>query len=133
MIYTKVLKLKTSREPASEITKQVLEVVASSEIKQGIVLVETQNTSSGVLRAPSGNEAAVADIVKEMRHLVPARINFYNEESPEAAAGCVKCALFGASVACALNDGALCGADNGIYFMDYDGPRTCDCTVCVIG
>lgn len=133
MVYTTELKLRTSAVPAQEITGAVAEAIAASGVKQGIVLVETGNAASGVLRAPAGNEKAMQDVMKELRHLVPARINFANEESPENAAGCVKCALFGASVACAVVEGALSGVENGIYFMDYDGPRTCTCTVCVLG
>ena len=133
MVYTTQLKLKTSSVPAKEITEAVADIIAASGVKQGIALVETQNIASGVLRAPAGNEKSMQDVMKELRHLIPARINFANEESPENAAGCVKCALFGASVACTVADGALSGAENGIYFMDYDGPRTCTCMVCVLG
>lgn len=132
MTYTEKITLSTEGASVREITEAVEAIVASSGIRSGIVTVEACAAASGVFLAPGRHEKALRDILKEMRHLVPARINFANEESPENAAGCVKAALFGASVSRVVKEGAL-AEENGIYFADYDGPRECGCIVCVVG
>ena len=129
MVFITDLTLRTGSDAASEITEAVAAAVSGCGIKNGTVTVEAVCPAAGVVRA-AGDEKVVYEVVKEMRRIVPARINFKNEESPENAAGCIKSTLFGASVTCVVKDGALSG---GIYFMDYDGPRTCTCRVCVIG
>lgn len=134
MVYITELTLRTGKDAASEITEAVAAAVSGSGIKNGMVTVETCCGSTGILRMAAGNEKVVSDVVKEMRRLVPARINFANEESPENAAGWIKAALFGASVTGIVKDGALAlGQDGGIYFMDYDGPRDRTYHVCVVG
>ena len=134
MVYITELTLRTGREAASEITAAVSAAISGSGIKNGMVTVETPCPATGVLRMAAGEEKVVYDVVKEMRRIVPARINFANEESPENAAGCIKSALFGAGVTCVVKDGALAlGKGSGIYFMDYDGPRDRTYHVCVMG
>lgn len=134
MVFITELTLRTGADAACEITEAVSAAVAGCGIKNGMVTVEAGCPSTGVVRMAAGEEKVVCDVVKEMRRLVPARINFKNEESPEQAAGCIKSALFGASVTCVVKDGALAfGKESGIYFMDYDGPRTRTYRVCVVG
>lgn len=142
MVFITELTLRTGAEAANgdqavaaiNITKAVTEALSGCGIKNGMVTVETASPATGILRMAAGEEKVVYDVVKEMRRLVPARINFKNEESPEQAAGCIKSALFGASVTCVVKDGALAfGKESGIYFMDYDGPRTRTYRVCVVG
>lgn len=131
MVYMTELTLRT-RDAASAITEAVAAAVKGSGIQNGMVTVETCCGSTGILRMAAGNEKVVTDVVKEMRRLVPARINFANEESPENAAGWIKGALFGTSVTGIVKDGKL-AQDFGIYFMDYDGPRERTYRVCVVG
>lgn len=134
MVYTQKLTLRSEAASVQEITQSVEAVMIASGIRDGILTVETSVPASGVFLAPENSRKALQDIMKEMRRLVPARINFVNEESPEYAAGCVKSALFGASVSRVVKDGMLASEDgNGIYFADYDGPRDCCCLVCVVG
>ena len=130
MVFTKEWIVRS--EKTLDITEQVEKTVRKSGIRTGLVQVETCELASGVLRADRNGDKTLLDTVREMRFLIPARINFANTESPEHAAGCVKAALFGSTLTCRVADGALCGA-YGIYFLDYDGPRNCVFSVCVVG
>lgn len=134
MVFTQNLKLQPRDSAACDITELLNGVIASSGIREGILVVQASTAAAGLLRAPRNHDKALLDIKKEMRRLVPARINFANEESPENAAGCVKGALFGAGLTCVVMDGKLAAGDDvGVFFVDYDGPKDCVCPVCVIG
>ena len=65
------------------------------------------------------------DVMNEIKRLVPSRITFKHEESPDDAAGHIKCAMFGNAITSIVKDGALVN-DNVLhyFFMEYDGPRT---------
>lgn len=131
MVYMTELTLRT-KDAASAITEAVAAAVKDSGIQNGMVTVETCCGSTGILRMAAEDERVVTDVVKEMRRLVPARINFANGVSPENAAGWIKGALFGTGVTAIVKDGKL-AQDFGIYFMDYDGPRERTYRVCVVG
>jgi secondary thiamine-phosphate synthase enzyme len=61
----------------------------------------------------------------EICRLIPTRIDFKHEhDTPQDAAGHVKSALVGASLALIVADGdVLLGHSQKIYFFEFDGPR----------
>lgn len=134
MIYTDVVSLVTERDGIHEITSGVEEAVRKSGITNGICVVEAAHTTAGLLKICSCAEGTAADLVKEMRRLIPSRINFVHQDSPDDAAGHLKSAMFGTSLSLIVKDGKLvCLENQGIYFAEYDGPRNRHYTVCVFG
>ncbi len=134
MVYSETKKLETGKNTVHDITAEVNAVLAASGVKNGILVVETKHSTAGIVRTTAWGHEVLDDLVKEMRRIVPARINFKHEESPEDAAGHLKNAFFGSSVSCIVRDGRLV-ADGGlgVYFMEYDGPRSRIYDVCVVG
>lgn len=133
MVYRKGFIIR-SAQVFQDITKQIELLIQESGIRQGQILVQSSNLSTGLFRAPTGQEKLLQDIQKEIRLLIPARINFSYEESPEMTAGCIKGALFGSSVSGIVADGSLdAGEGLGFFFADFDGPRDCPCAVCIVG
>ena len=48
----------------------------------------------------------------------------HQHDTPEDAAGHVKSSLYGVSIALVIHEGKLLlGHSQGIYFMEFDGPR----------
>ncbi len=134
MVFTKTFNLETEKGSVCDISADVWEAVKQSGIMNGIAVVETAHSTAGIVRTTSYAGAVLDDVVKEMRRLVPARINFKHEESPDDAAGHIKCALFGTSVSAIVRDGALVSENKlGIFFVEYDGPRSRCYDVCVVG
>jgi len=134
MVYTKEYALTTGRDSLQNITAQIVETVKESKVKNGIVAVETTASSAGIFRITSYGKEVLDDIVREMRRIVPARINFYHQDSPENAAGHMKNCLFGSSVSLILKDGKLlCEGKDDVFFAEYDGPRERSFSVCVMG
>ena len=134
MVYIKEFRLTTGRDSLQKITAEIIETVKESKITNGTVIVETAHSTAGILKVTSFGEEVLEDIVKEMRRIVPARINYIHQDSPENAAGHIKSSLFGSSLSLIVKDGRLlCEGKQEICFADYDGPRERTYSVCVMG
>lgn len=134
MLSIKQYSITTGRDLLLNITAEVNKSIADSGIKNGVVVVECPHSTAGILKIDVHGEEVLDDIVREMRRIIPARINFYHQEAPENAAGHIKSSLFGSSVSLILKDGKLlCDGKQNIYFADYDGPRERVYSVLVMG
>ena len=134
MIYIKEYTITSERDSLQDISDKVIETINESKIANGTVTIETTAQASGIFKADLLGLEVEKDIIKEMRRIVPARINFCYQESPENAAGHIKNALFGSSVSMILKGGKLlCEGKQNICFADYDGPRELSYSVCVMG
>ena len=134
MVYIRKFELITGKDSFTDITKEVKEAIASSNIRNGIVTVETPHSTAGIFKITNCGNEVIEDIVREMRRIVPARINFRHQDSPEDSAGHIKSCLFSSSVSLILEDGKLlCEEKQEICFADYDGPRERTYSVCVVG
>jgi secondary thiamine-phosphate synthase enzyme len=65
------------------------------------------------------------DIQDEISRLIPTRVDFkHQHDTPQDAAGHVKSALMGVSLTFIVDEGRLVlGSSQGIYFVEFDGPR----------
>ena len=134
MVYIKEYMITTCRDFLQNISAEISQTISESGIRNGIVTVETPASTAGIFKITSYGQEVLEDIVREMRRIVPARINFYHQDSPENAAGHIKNCLFGSSVSMILQDGKLlCEGKQDVYYADYDGPRQRSYSVCVMG
>ncbi len=134
MVYTKEYKITTDRDSLQDITAEVCETIKESGIRNGIVTVETVEEAAGLFKIASLGQEVKDDIIREMRRMVPARINYRYQVSPENAAGQIKNCLFGSSVSMILREGKLlCEGKQGVCYADYDGPQERSYSVCVMG
>lgn len=80
---------------------------------------------------PNGFE----DIQNEVCRLIPTRIDFkHQHDTPTDAAGHVKSTLIGVDLPLIIHDGKLLlGSSQGIYFLEFDGPRKRSFYVQVMG
>ena len=106
-----------------EISDQVQSAIARSGIQNGLALVFTPHTTAAV----TINENADPDVVTDMLHglgrLVPLQDNYRHLEGNSAAH--IKSSLIGAGETLIVADGtAVLGTWQGIYFCEFDGPRT---------
>ena len=98
-----------------------------------MVTIEAIGSTVGILLIKQ-DENVLADVYLEQRRIVPARINYKYQQSPESAAGNIKTSLFGASVSMIIENGELVNKDNkDIYLSDYDCPNIREFKVCVMG
>jgi secondary thiamine-phosphate synthase enzyme len=114
------------------ITPQVERVVAGSGVAEGICLVFIPHTTAAV----TVNENADADVARDVRlalgAISPDRAEFRHREGNSGAH--TKTSLVGPSLSLIVTRGALLlGTWQGIWFNEYDGPRTRTVAVRVLG
>ena len=89
------------------------------------------HTTAGLCLTSKWDETDFADIKGELRRIVPTRVDFCHQfDTPEDAAGHIKSVLTGCTLPILIKDGkALLGSSQGIYFLEFDGPRNRMCYV----
>ncbi|MHB8806685.1 MAG: secondary thiamine-phosphate synthase enzyme YjbQ [Anaerolineaceae bacterium] len=107
------------------ITNEIQEVVAESNVKEGICVVYVPHTTAGITINSCLDSMTPEDIVDEIHRLVPTRADFKHiYDTPADAAGHIKSVLVGNNLSLIIKDGQLLlGRSQSILFFEFDGPR----------
>jgi len=90
------------------------------------------HTTAGVTINEAADPAVVRDITMMLDKLIPARGDYTHMEGNSAAH--IKASLMGSSVHVPVKSGKLIlGTWQGIFFCEFDGPRSRSVSVQVIG
>ncbi len=112
------------RSQMVEITSRVQEIVSASGVRQGIVTVYVPHTTAGITINENADPDVVHDMLRQLDEMVPWRQPFYQHGEGNSAAH-VKASMMGSSVQVLVDDGRLVlGTWQGIWFCEFDGPRT---------
>jgi len=119
-----IIQVKTgSRIQFSDITSQVQEVISKSAVKEGIAVVYVPHTTAGVTINEAADPAVTQDIIGKLSQLVPHHNSYLHAEGNADAH--IKATLVGSSVHLIVSGGtAALGTWQGIFFCEFDGPRT---------
>ncbi|HAI13346.1 MAG TPA: hypothetical protein DCM28_16685 [Phycisphaerales bacterium] len=117
--------LKThSRDQMVEITSQVRNLVRESGVTEGAVMVYVPHTTAGVTINENADPDVVHDFLLQLDQMVPWSQSFYRHAEGNSASH-VKASMMGSSCTVIIDDGRLVlGTWQGIYFCEFDGPRT---------
>jgi secondary thiamine-phosphate synthase enzyme len=109
----------------TDITPQVRAIVQESGVQSGICHLIVPHTTAAITINSGLDPATVADIVSEVRRLVPTRTDFHHiVDTPSDAAAHIKASLIGNSESVLIEDGDLVfGHSQSLLFFDFDGPR----------
>lgn len=120
----KTLSIRTSgRTQLVDITSQVQRVVDESGVKDGLCVVFVPHTTAGVTINENADPDVVSDILKEINKVIPFSDGYAHMEGNSAAH--IKASLFGFSEHIIIESGRLLlGTWQGIYFCEFDGPRS---------
>jgi secondary thiamine-phosphate synthase enzyme len=111
-----------SHSQAVDITRQVQRAVADSGVREGWCEVFVPHTTAAVAVNESADPAVMADVLDTLDKLVPWKAGYRHAEGNAAAH--VKSVLTGPGVRLPVSGGALSlGTWQGVFFMEYDGPR----------
>jgi secondary thiamine-phosphate synthase enzyme len=118
------ISVKTSaHSQAKNITSQVQEVVAGSSVSEGWCEVFVPHTTAAVAVNEAADPAVMQDILTTLDKLVPWNDNYRHAEGNSAAH--VKSVLLGSTVRLPVSGGRLnLGTWQGVFFMEFDGPRS---------
>lgn len=118
------LSIKTrSKVEFQNITRAVQEVVDSSRIENGVCYVFVPHTTAAVTLNEQADPSVVEDIAEQLESIVPQQGNYHHSEGNSSAH--IKASLFGSSEMVMVDDGRLVlGTWQGIFFCEFDGPRS---------
>ena len=134
MVYTKTIEVVTHKnKEIIDISSEVDEVVGRSGISDGIVLVFTMHTTTGLyLNEREGG--LVDDVEKVLCGLVPDKGSYRHDRVDNNAASHIQSVLLSPSLALPLARGSLeLGTWQSILFAERDGPRRRSVIVKIVG
>jgi secondary thiamine-phosphate synthase enzyme len=122
----------TTRTELIDITDRVRAVVKESGIKEGICVISTRHTTSGIV--VNENERGLRkDILEMLETLVPEHKNYAHNQIDNNADSHLRAVLLGNSATIPIEDGHLVlGTWQSIFFVELDGPRNRSVNVKII-
>ena len=113
----------TPTEGFIDITKFTHEAAAKSGITEGIVTIYCPHTTAGVTINENADPDVMTDMLLGLNKAFPDSKEFRHTEGNSAAH--LKASITGSSVTVFIDKGRLLlGTWQGIYFCEFDGPRT---------
>ena len=111
-----------------DITREVQRAVTESGVRDGICTVFIPHTTAAVTINENADPDVVRDFTMELNKIVPWEDGYHHMEGNSAAH--LKSSMIGFSEQIIIEDGRLLlGTWQGIYFCEFDGPRSRKCFV----
>jgi len=115
--------LQTERNNWTNITPQVLNALRESGTKSGLCVVFCPHTTAGITINENADPDVVKDLIFALEKTYPDRPEFRHAEGNSASH--LKASVVGSSATLIVRDGRLLlGTWQGVYFCEFDGPRT---------
>ncbi|MGI5888310.1 MAG: secondary thiamine-phosphate synthase enzyme YjbQ [Oscillospiraceae bacterium] len=116
------------------LTDWVEECVRDSGVKNGVAFLNAPHTTSGIAVAPDMlKDEELQDLQEGFARIIPARVTYGHQfDNTTDMAGHSKAAIMNTHLALIIEDGEVVkGDDQGIYFLEFDGPRLQKCWLAV--
>lgn len=122
----------TRRKEFIEITPQIERMLKESGITNGIVVLFVPHTTAGITINEHADPSVKSDIEDQLSILVPESKNYKHLEGNADAH--IKSVLVGNSLNLLIENGRLLlGTWQGIFFAEFDGPRTRKILMKIVG
>jgi secondary thiamine-phosphate synthase enzyme len=106
-----------------DITSQIQKTVQSMDIKNGLCFLFAPHTTAAITINENADPSVQSDMLNVLNTIIPWDLDYRHLEGNSAAH--VKSTLVGASEVIAIENGRLdLGTWQGVYFCEFDGPRT---------
>jgi len=111
------------RNEIIDVTSKVREIVKKSKVKSGICVVYTPHTTAAITVNEHADPAVATDIESFLNKLVPPNAGYRHLEGNSDSH--IKTTLVSPSMTLIVENGELLlGTWQGIFFCEFDGPRT---------
>ncbi len=119
-----VISIKSSKQiEFIDITHRVQEVVVKTGVKEGICVIFVPHTTAGVTINENADPSVIQDIIMELNKIVPFKDSYLHREGNSPAH--IKSSLVGCNLNVMIESGRLSlGTWQGIFFCEFDGPRS---------
>ncbi|MCC6484142.1 MAG: YjbQ family protein [Armatimonadetes bacterium] len=122
----------TRKHECVDVTELISRTVSDSGIKTGVCVIFVPHTTAAVIANEHFDPNVAHDIINALDELVPTNKQWRHPE--DNAPAHVKAALMTGSLSVPVTEGQLAtGRWQGIYFLEFDGPRTRKLSVTVVG
>jgi len=112
-----------SRTEFLDLTSQIQEVVRLSGVAQGLCHIFVPHTTAGVTINENADPSVKADILMVLNKIISDRESYRHAEGNSPAH--IKASLVGPQLTVMVAEGRLLlGTWQGIYFCEFDGPRS---------
>jgi len=112
-----------ARTELLDITTKIQEAVNQAELKEGLCMIYVPHTTAAVTINESADPSVARDVLMVLNQVVPWETDYRHLEGNSPAH--VKSSLVGASELVAVENYRLqLGTWQGIFFCEFDGPRT---------
>ncbi len=106
-----------------DITRAVQEKITAEDVGNGLCFLFVPHTTAGITINENADPTVQSDILNVLNKIIPWENNYKHLEGNSPAH--VKSSIVGASEIIAVESGRLAlGTWQGIYFCEFDGPRT---------
>jgi secondary thiamine-phosphate synthase enzyme len=112
-----------AKEEFVDMTADADRIVAASGVARGMCIVAVPHTTAGVTVNENADPDVRADVLMTLKRVVPDNLPYSHSEGNSPAH--VKSSLIGSSVSLIVENGRLqLGTWQGVFFCEFDGPRT---------
>lgn len=113
----------TKRIEFIDITAEIQKLVSTSKVKSGVCHIYVPHTTAAITINENADPSVVRDINMQLNKLVPSGMGYSHTEGN--ADSHIKASILGASETVFIENGKLVlGTWQGIYFAEFDGPRS---------
>lgn len=106
-----------------DISYEIKNIVKKSGIKEGACLIYSPHTTAGLTINENADPDVKTDMIREINKIVPFDDNYQHFEGNSAAH--IKATFTGFHLMVPIHNGQLTlGTWQGIYFCEFDGPRS---------
>lgn len=121
MLYKNMIK--TQKEGLYDITKEVTQAVQNNNLQNGLCIIYCPHTTAAITINENADPDVKHDLLIGLEKAFPDRNEFKHMEGNSSAH--LKASCLGASETVIVENGRLVlGTWQGIYFCEFDGPRT---------
>jgi len=120
----KSISLKThKRVEAIDITDEISKLVKESGVERGICIVFVPHTTASITINENADPSVMRDILSTLSELIPYNKTYTHLEGNADAH--IKSSIIGSSREIIVESGKLLlGTWQGVFFLEFDGPRT---------
>ena len=106
-----------------DITDLANEIILEQSIEEGMMVINIPHTTAAVTINENADRDVKTDIITELNKIVPFQDNYKHIEGNSSAH--IKSSIIGADQVVIIENGKLkLGRWQGIFFCEFDGPRT---------
>ncbi|MFB9325790.1 secondary thiamine-phosphate synthase enzyme YjbQ [Paenibacillus aurantiacus] len=123
MLFTRNLRT-SRRDEMIDITREVASIVSKEDIREGLAVVYCPHTTGGITIQENADPDVKHDVLMRLDEIYPWEHPKYRHAEGNTASH-LKAITTGSSQTVVVQDGKLLlGRWQGIYFCEFDGPRT---------